>query len=382
MHEGAALYSHRERRKKTPASNEKLLLSMALLDRVGGDFRFETSAAVRSTAGGVVPGNLWILGHGDPTLTSGGNYAEALSGFGATRLGALARRIKAGGIKHVQGSIVGGTGYFQRDWWAPGWEPTFPAEEVAIPTSLTFNGNQHHGRHIVDPERRAARWLTKKLRSLGVTVGGAPQVGRPPPSKIVVAEVRSKPLAKLMRFMNRNSSNFFAEVLGKRLAVAAGSGWGSIAKGARAIARFAESRGVTLTSNDSSGLSYDNRVAPSGIVKLLDASDPEWKRTLRSTLPAYGEGTLEDRYARAHIRAKTGTLENISALSGWVTLERSGTWAEFSIMSRGMPKSTAAEIEDRIVHLVARYAGPLATRGPVRSATPVAELDWNHRPLA
>ena len=56
------------------------------------------------------------------------------------------------------------------------------------------------------------------------------------------------------------------------------------------------------------------------------------------------------------VRAKTGTLIGISALSGWVWLEREGTWAEFSVMSRGMSKSAAAAIEDRIVRIAANRA--------------------------
>jgi D-alanyl-D-alanine carboxypeptidase len=56
------------------------------------------------------------------------------------------------------------------------------------------------------------------------------------------------------------------------------------------------------------------------------------------------------------VRAKTGTLIDISALSGWVWLEQEGTWGAFSIMSRGMSKSEAVAIEDRIVRIVANRA--------------------------
>ncbi|HWL90883.1 MAG TPA: D-alanyl-D-alanine carboxypeptidase, partial [Actinomycetota bacterium] len=56
------------------------------------------------------------------------------------------------------------------------------------------------------------------------------------------------------------------------------------------------------------------------------------------------------------VRAKTGTLIDISALSGWVWLEHEGRWGEFSIMSRGMSKSDAVAIENRIVRIVAARA--------------------------
>jgi D-alanyl-D-alanine carboxypeptidase len=56
------------------------------------------------------------------------------------------------------------------------------------------------------------------------------------------------------------------------------------------------------------------------------------------------------------VRAKTGTLENVSALSGWVWLESSDEWAEFSILSSRMPNTTAKSIENKIVRLVANNA--------------------------
>jgi D-alanyl-D-alanine carboxypeptidase len=54
------------------------------------------------------------------------------------------------------------------------------------------------------------------------------------------------------------------------------------------------------------------------------------------------------------VQAKTGTLKDISALSGWVWLRRKHAWAEFSIMSSGMPKYVAAPMEDRIVRILTR----------------------------
>jgi D-alanyl-D-alanine carboxypeptidase len=73
-------------------------------------------------------------------------------------------------------------------------------------------------------------------------------------------------------------------------------------------------------------------------------------------LPGGGQGTLEDRLRDVRLRAKTGTLENVSALSGWVWLDRAADWAEFSIMSSGMSTSTSKTIENRIVRTIAAKA--------------------------
>jgi D-alanyl-D-alanine carboxypeptidase/D-alanyl-D-alanine-endopeptidase (penicillin-binding protein 4) len=157
--------------------------------------------------------------------------------------------------------------------------------------------------------------------------------------------------------MNHDSDNFYAEVLGKRLGVETYGAPGTIARGAAAIASWIRGHGVRDRAYDSSGLSYGNRIAPAGVTRLLQVANHEpWGPILRNGLAAPGErGTLKDRLKGIRVRAKTGTLEFVSALSGWVWLRRLGTWAEFSIMSRGMYADQAKSIEDSIVRLTTRY---------------------------
>jgi D-alanyl-D-alanine carboxypeptidase/D-alanyl-D-alanine-endopeptidase (penicillin-binding protein 4) len=132
---------------------------------------------------------------------------------------------------------------------------------------------------------------------------------------------------------------------------------GSIAKGARVIETFAEARGVRVRAHDASGLSYDNRVNAEGVAHMLHVAErAPWGEVLRGTLPAGGEGTLDDRLADVTVRAKTGTLIEVSALSGWVWLEREDEWAAFSILSSGMNTDQAKSIENRIVRMVAANA--------------------------
>jgi D-alanyl-D-alanine carboxypeptidase len=79
---------------------------------------------------------------------------------------------------------------------------------------------------------------------------------------------------------------------------------------------------------------------------------------LRGTLPAGGEGTLEERLEKVTVRANTGTLVEVSALGGWVWLEREDAWAAFSFRSSGRSTSQAKSVENRIVRVVAANAGP------------------------
>ena len=341
---GRFLYRHKDDVRRAPASNEKLLLSMALLDRLGPEHRIVTRAAARSS-GRTVHGRLWILGGGDPAVDRT-----------ATR--SLARDIRASGIRRIRGRVMGSTRYFRHDWWAPGWRPSFPGTEVALPTALTFEGNRAAGRSVRDPERRAASSLTKQLRSAGVHVRGRPGAGRAPSGLRVVGSVRSRPLDALLRRQNVDSRNFYAEVLGKLLGAVRSDPPGTIRKGARAIEAWATRFGVNVQAHDASGLSYKNRVTAAGLVRLLWAADgATWTNDLRGTLPRGGQGTLAHRLRTVHVRAKTGTLDRISALSGWVRLERTGGWAEFSILSSHTPKDIAVRIEDRIVKAIAANAG-------------------------
>ena len=360
---GRSLYRWSDRTKRIPASNQKMLLSMTAMDRLGPESRIVTSARASRVSNGVVHGNLWLVGRGDPSLTGGGAYGRSLP-FGPSRISTLVRRIRATGIRRVTGSVVGSTGYFSRDWYAPGWGSTFAAYYVALPTALTFEGNTYQGRHITNPEWRAARSLTRRLEAKGVRVRGGPGAGAPPAGTVPVAEIRSDSLTELLTFTNRHSSNFFAEVIGKLLGATGRKPPGTIAKGAAVIAQWTRKRGVEAQARDASGLSYQNRVSPRGLVHLLEVSEREpWGRAFRYSLPVPGQGTLEDRLAGVKMRAKTGTLENVSALSGWVWMERTGSWGEFSILSSGMAKSQAVEIEDAIVRTLARSARHGARHG-------------------
>jgi D-alanyl-D-alanine carboxypeptidase/D-alanyl-D-alanine-endopeptidase (penicillin-binding protein 4) len=335
--EGSFLYQRDGTVPRIPASNQKLLLSMALLDRFGPDFRFPTVAAAPAVEGGLLRGDLWIIGSGDPTVNR-----RALS--------VLASRILSAGVVAIEGRVMGSTSSFSRDWFAPGWKRYFPKDEVALPTALTFRGNEVGGRHVANPELRAAAWVTRRLRALGVIVNSRPGAGKPPRGLVDVAAIESKPLRSLLQTVNRYSWNFAAEVLGKRLGAERWGAPGTIAKGADAIKGWAAEGGVPSSAHDSSGLSYRNRVSPSGIVRLLGvAEDRPWGPALHASLPGPGQGTMKGRLKGIMVRAKTGTLSRVSSLSGWVWLKRRGVWAEFSIISRGMHKSEAMSIENAIV---------------------------------
>jgi PBP4 family serine-type D-alanyl-D-alanine carboxypeptidase len=159
--------------------------------------------------------------------------------------------------------------------------------------------------------------------------------------------------------MDRDSDNFAAEMLLKTLGAEVGTG-GTTAAGAAIVIRDLASAGVPLLGIrivDGSGLSVDDRLTARALAALLvavwndvDLRDPFW-----ASLPVAGiNGTLEDRLrmppARGAVRAKTGTTDRASALSGYVR-DRYG----FAVLQNGSPVSTwsARKAQDRFATALA-----------------------------
>ncbi|MDP9296281.1 MAG: D-alanyl-D-alanine carboxypeptidase, partial [Actinomycetota bacterium] len=346
LDDGRSVYHFRAATPRVPASNEKLLLSMALLSALGPNDRIPTTASATHRSHSVVRGDLWLEGAGDPTITSGD-------------LARLAHRIRATGVRRITGSVKASVEPFGHDWSAPGWKPKFRREQVALPTALTFEGNTIRGRHVRHPERFASASLLQHLRKLGVKVDGRAATGHPPRAAHDVASITSPPLLRILHQQNVDSVNFFAEVLNKLLGYSSPSGEGTIAGGAAAIQAWAAAQGAALEAHDGSGLSYANRVSAAGMVELLQAAEASpWGPPLRSSLPHPGQGTLSGRLSGVKLHAKTGTLHIASALSGWIWLRRGRDWAPFSILVGNIDTDRAIALEDQIALILSKSARP------------------------
>src|SRR5439155_20056143 len=90
--DGRLVFAHAGNTLRPPASDEKLLLSMALLDRFGAHYRIPTRVEGPRPKHGLVRRNLWLVGHGDPELND-------------AALARLARKLRATGIRAVRGSV-------------------------------------------------------------------------------------------------------------------------------------------------------------------------------------------------------------------------------------------------------------------------------------
>ncbi len=174
-----------------------------------------------------------------------------------------------------------------------------------------------------------------------------------------LAHVESTALPAVLREMDRDSDNFTAELMLKQLGAERGTG-GTTAAGVAVARRDLAAAGVPLAGvrmADGSGLSLDDRLTGRALVSVLVAAwnDPQLRTAFWRALPVAGEnGTLEDRMERAPargvVRAKTGTTNRASALSGYV-----GTRYAFAIIQNGFPVLAwaAREAQDRFATALA-----------------------------
>lgn len=208
-------------------------------------------------------------------------------------------------------------------------------------------------RSVIDPVGYAGAVFTLQLSALGIAVDGAVQAGAPPAPGVTLHAFEGQDMGELLRLLGKYSSNFIAEALVKAMGVHAFGGTGTWETGMEAMRLRLGALGLDLDGSrlvDGSGLSRDNRVSPRLLVHALRAARASFQvgpEILASFPIAGGDGTLEKRAAAAAgaVRAKTGLLTGVTALSGFA--ERAdGRVAAFSILvndfERGAPAARAA----------------------------------------
>jgi D-alanyl-D-alanine carboxypeptidase/D-alanyl-D-alanine-endopeptidase (penicillin-binding protein 4) len=190
---------------------------------------------------------------------------------------------------------------------------------------------------LEDPAAYAATVFREVLLARGIPVtGGTATSSDPRPAGArVLASHQSKPLAEIVKVVNKESQNLHAEVL-LRLVGAKAGGAGSAEAGHAAALEFLRRQGVMADSwavQDGSGLSRSDLVSPGELVGLLAAMDRHpHAQAFRDSLAVAGvDGTLKNRLrgtpAEGRILAKTGTLRHVAALAGYVVRQDGQRWA-------------------------------------------------------
>ncbi len=381
---GTEVLNHNADTPFNPASNTKILTTAAALSSLGPDFRYRTVLLAAPVDGessaapaGVVHGDVFLQGSGDPSLDS-----ESLA--------ELASKLHRTGIERIDGEIrldnnlrdiaeltkepdppsygtsalilsgdrysvhvsPGEVGHSAAVWIGPR-EPYFVLHNLVrtvrgkrsrIVVDHERSGNQLivtvRGRigvlsrpvtarkRLADTSFWAAATLLQALTDFGITVQGGVRIGPPPRGPLmVIAEHSSAPLSRICRVINKDSNNFVADILFKTLGGARFGLPGTLEKGARAVAEWLRPLGLEparVHLVNGSGLTHDNRLRPADLgqllFKLYHSLDlgPEFVQSL-----AVGgiDGTISHRFhgtLTGRVRGKTGTLSGVSVLSGYV----------------------------------------------------------------
>lgn len=179
---------------------------------------------------------------------------------------------------------------------------------------------------VTSPELWAGYNLREFLKQRGISVAGEIKIGKAPAGAKVLAKAKSKSVGDQVRDMMKFSNNYVAEILTKSLAAQVTGNQGTMDKGVSILKDYVRSVGINdfeLTSP--SGLSRRNSFRPSDLYKILSHVKSNFKifpEYLNSLAIMGVDGTLrrkpEDSPAFARVRAKTGSLNGVAGIGGFV----------------------------------------------------------------
>ncbi|WP_172875977.1 D-alanyl-D-alanine carboxypeptidase/D-alanyl-D-alanine endopeptidase [Micromonospora inositola] len=382
---GQALYGSGQDTPTVPASVTKLATAVTVLAARGPAYRIPTRAVA-----GATPGEVVIVGGGDPTL------AVDKNGFypGAARLDDLAAQVRKalGGTAPTRVTVD--SSLFNGPVYEPGWDSDIPtggfgAAITALMTDgarrdpeearRTSEATNHAAERVPQPDLTAGRQFARLLGLSGdaaeVKRGKAPAAaaasaaaGAPAPGT-ELGKVESLPLVRLVDIMISESDNVIAETLARQVALARNKP-ASFAGGAAATDAVIGELGLPadeISLADGSGLSRTNRISPSLLTDLItlagNGSHPELA-AIFGGLPVGGwSGTLDDRYQAAVtkagagvVRAKTGTLSRVNAIAGLVTTA-DGRLLTFAVLTDQAPSDTLDQTRQALDRITTALAG-------------------------
>ena len=411
---GKVPFSYGATQAMIPASNLKLVTTAVALDRLGPRFRFETRLyGSAKQKDGVLQGDLVLKAGGDPS------FFPPLTGTTTAPFKSFAKTLRRGGVKAISGNLVVDDSSFDREFISDSHLDRYMLDSYAAPFGglslnrnvVTLNvsskkvtttpssgslkitnkvevGSRNqiwaerkrgtdeiivHGvvkpgstaqttLTVGNPVRFAASACHRVLNKAGVSVskwrvvkeGRAASLA----GKVLLAKHRSPTLDILIGRTNRDSDNVLAQHIFRRLG-ASEAGFGNVSNSEAVVKDFFEKQKIDtnkLVLRDGSGLSEKNRIAPFQIVRLLRAMWGHSRGQLFiDSLPGPGEGTMRRRLSGKLVRAKTGTLQDHSALSGYVVTAH-GQTIGFSIMVNDVKQVwRAVELQDKLVSLLASW---------------------------
>ncbi|MGI5126316.1 D-alanyl-D-alanine carboxypeptidase/D-alanyl-D-alanine endopeptidase [Pseudonocardia sp. CA-107938] len=357
---GEVLWDHSSERSLVPGSTGKLITAAAALLSLD-----TTSGLITKVVAGPDAGTVVLVGGGDPTLTALPEGKEGVYPEPA-RLVDLARKVKAA-VKTPITRVLIDTSRYSGDRVAPGWDPADIKGGYITPIEpLMLDGGRvdptaQDGERVAEPAKAAGQAFAELL---GVDAKQVAETTANPNAKVLGA-VTSAPVSELVENALRASDNVLAEVLAHEVAKARGGTADFAGAAKESLAALAQA-GIDTTGTemfDGSGLSTKDRVSSRVLGAVLTAAatpakgpqDVQFLRPILSGLPvAGGDGTLATRFGddaasadgRGVVRAKTGTLTDVSSLAGVVT-DKDGRLLVFALMSNGgSPAAVRPRLDD------------------------------------
>ena len=419
LQSGKILYSHNPEKKFVPASSMKLIVMGASLHYLGPSYRFETrflvDAPVRQ---GVIDGNLYVEGSGDPSITH-------------HEMDHIMRSLSAAGIREISGNLILDDTFFDGRRRGPASYDNILKKGLPIQSALSYNFNRVEltatpnskgkGRAVLhdsgygyftvvnrvntsskgkswlrvkklarkriiirgrvglgekknsiesfiapDPTEYFGSALVGKMREVGIIFGGEVLRGGHDADLVTTLYIhRSDRLVAILASMGKYSNNFSAEQILKVLGAHRWGVPGSFESGTLAVAEYLIGLGFRKTDfqiHDGSGLSYDNFVSTRILVRVLQEihRTPEMRVDTICALSIAGvDGTLRRRFRderyMGRVIAKTGSLSGVSSLSGYAFPENRGPIA-FSVITNGIRGQWQADrVEDLVAKAILEY---------------------------
>jgi PBP4 family serine-type D-alanyl-D-alanine carboxypeptidase len=235
---------------------------------------------------------------------------------------------------------------------------------ITVTGSLPPNRTVSYRYQMKNPPLVIAGMIYDRLRSHGITISGQPTSGVTPAHSRVLAET-GRPLAEILHLVMKNSNNFLAEYVFKMIGAAAGGQQETAQKSLEKIQHRMSINHVDFNRciiNDGSGLSRANCLSASALTGILDAAYHD-KKIFDAFYPVMSiagiDGTLRGRmkgtFAQGNVHGKTGTLNNASALSGYVTT-RDGEFLCFSMLMNGGNHGAYRAVQDKVAAKLAAFS--------------------------
>jgi D-alanyl-D-alanine carboxypeptidase/D-alanyl-D-alanine-endopeptidase (penicillin-binding protein 4) len=332
----------------SPASNLKIITAAVALDVLGPGFTYSTKVVGALGTDGVVQGDLYLVGGGDPVLASQWwNGLGLYPPFNETSFESLADAIQQDGVTNITGGVVGDGSRYDDEFFAPTWAAADHVTQAGPIDALLANDSWQTPKVAAkDPALGAATVLHDMLIDRGIKVGD-PSTGATA-GGATIAEVQSQPLPAILAEMLTTSDNNTAEMMLKEIGYKV-KHQGTRAAGLQVVMDRLTAWGVPtagLVLVDGSGLSDANRVTCAALLAVLEhgsATD-----AVGQGMPVAGApgGTLADVFTdgplTGKLHGKTGSLNpncnpgqlGAKSLGGYVP-QAGGGAIEFVLLQNG-----------------------------------------------